>query len=180
VDPVGTSGGCPILDQLRQDQHRLSRTFYPSPLGFFLHILLFSPTLESGCRLSTLAVDRLAVKGVCKLHNCRQTFTSAEAHSYRSHLRDFHDVRPGKHGQELLPCPWEGCKQSKSRGSLFNHVLGHSMKVACGVCDEVMSSRSDLVKKHYKTQHKQIHPITSRNFTQYAYLYFQSEEVLIN
>jgi hypothetical protein len=112
---------------------------------------------------------RLAVQGVCMINDCQQTFTSAKV--YQDHVQISHEVKRGKHGGQILPCPWENCHQSRTEASLWNHLLGHNVKRACLMCHkEFQGDRSDSVKRHMKTCKEK-----STDDRSEGYIYFAEE-----
>lgn len=139
----------------------------------FYNLLLRMSPKYSG-HLSAVALNRLATPGVCKIDQCRETFTSAD--DFRYHVWQSHEIRQGKNGPEILPCPWEGCKLSRTKGALYNHVLAHTIKNGCRLCDGITTARSDSVQKHYRCCHRETYrhvSVLSSKVEDYAYLFFE-------
>ena len=127
---------------------------------------------------SVLAMDRLAVQGICRIHNCGGKFDSGAA--YRFHLHDVHVVSHSKNNTDQVLCPWAGCGRYQSKGSLWNHLLAHGVQAGCGVCDMKLSPRSDTVQKHYRICHKEAYKelmISSAELGNFAYLFFSGDGI---
>ena len=142
----------------------------PPSLFFFLTLFLSRINLGSGFILSATAMSRLAHQTTCKIGDCGKVFTSGDA--YRVHVREDHLIMRGKSGNRILPCPWAGCTEFKTKATLSNHLLGHNTRSGCSLCDVVIGVRTDLVRKHYKHCHKDNVSITSANRADYSYLFF--------
>ena len=129
--------------------------------------------MAHGCSMSPLGIIRLSNSGTCKISGCGQIVLSGEL--YAKHISDVHNISSGKHGSEIMSCPWEGCGETKTKSCFSNHLLSHSVKSGCGVCDAVIGARSDLVQKHFRTHHQTTYgqvSIKSSNRREYSYLFF--------
>ncbi|KAF8808845.1 hypothetical protein BYT27DRAFT_6538398 [Phlegmacium glaucopus] len=137
----------------------------------------FSPCLRStqtsGCLPpSSIAQARLAVQGMCKIDSCRETFTSTDM--YAHHVVKRHKISRGKHGPGPIKCPWNGCGKTQTKGSLFNHVMGHHTKSGCYRCHkEINGIRADSMWKHIKTCPRKADPLEDNHPEAYS---FFSEE----
>lgn len=139
-----------------------------------ISLLLFRTT---EFRLSILAMNRLAATGLCRVMNCNQLFTSAA--TFKTHLRDIHDISGSKNGCKEVLCSWTGCGKTVTTATLLNHLLGDGgLKYGCGLCDKVITARADSVQRHYREHHQTEYPnvkIPLAKASKYAYLFFLQE-----
>ena len=143
------------------------------PYTYLYHNPLSSRIMAPGCSISALATIRLSNPSICKMHGCGETLLSGAA--FYQHVKRTHQISTAKSGSEKMLCPWEGCGEYHTKGSLFNHILGHNVKNGCGLCDDIIAPRSDTVQKHFRKHHEETHgsvSITSKTCSQYAYMFF--------
>ena len=131
-----------ITDYSHVRQVHLSSLSFSLLLYLPLYNRLSSRTMAPGCSISPVGMIRLSNSGVCKISGCGQTG--------ELYINDVHNIRSGKHGSEIMSCPWEG-GETKTKCCFSNHLLSHSVKSGCGVCDAVSAPRSDSVQKHFRS-----------------------------
>ncbi|KAF8808843.1 hypothetical protein BYT27DRAFT_7255104 [Phlegmacium glaucopus] len=164
--PHNNTGG-PIRGSNRSKGKRptpYTRSFASSP--FFP-----SSTQASECLLpSSIAQARLAVQGVCKINSCGDTFTSTS--QFKDHVVGEHKISRGKQGPKLIKCLWEGCGETKTEGSLFNHVMGHHTKSACSRCHrDTKGMRADSVWRHIEICPRKADPLEDNHPEAYSFFY---------